>query len=278
METGWSASRSRSRVSALPTISSTGCQSRARRAAPDCRRARSRTFATTSLMCRASPAIEAASSARTAGVRASPLSASVEDAPTMAASGVRSSCEIAASRALRTDSVSAASRAARAASARRTRCSATATWLAKLCSRRRCSGTKTRRALAGSSAITPTVCSPIDERHVERVGARRACRCPGRPAARGRGPTARCRGRRRAAIPARRAPSAAGCARRVGQQHGHLAREDATPGGAPRSRAGRRARRRRRAPRPSRASAVARSSRWPAMLACRRTLCDQRAR
>ena len=84
------------------------------------------------------------------------FSTRLDDAPAITASGVRRSCEIEASSALRTPSVSASMLARSARSASCARSSASAICAAKVSSRWNCSGSSTRRGLAGSTASTPS--------------------------------------------------------------------------------------------------------------------------
>ena len=103
----------------------------------------------------ASSWIARASSARAGASMRSPRSSRLDEAPTIEASGVRRSCEIAASRALRSRSDSAESSLALAAAPSCARSSASAIWLAKVSSSRCCSGTNRRRGFAGRIAATP---------------------------------------------------------------------------------------------------------------------------
>ena len=86
-------------------------------------------------MSRARVAIVLASEPRDSGSIVSAESARAVLAPVMTASGVRRSCEIEASRVLRSDSVSAETRADSAASARCARSIASAIWPANVSSR-----------------------------------------------------------------------------------------------------------------------------------------------
>ena len=144
-------------ASAVPTRSSTVCQSRRRRTSPASKRIRSSTFEISSDISCALASIEWTSCARAAGSSLRSGSFSALLAPVMTASGVRRSCEIEASKVFRRLSVSAETRACSAFSASCERSIASAICPAKVSSRCRCSGSSSRRLCVGRTASTPSV-------------------------------------------------------------------------------------------------------------------------
>ena len=107
IRTGRAPSCFSSRVSAAPTTSSSGTQSRLTTRAPDSRRVISRRFLTRRSRRSASSQIVSSSSVFSGSEAASRRSRRVVAAPVMAANGVRRSCDIALRRALRISSVRA---------------------------------------------------------------------------------------------------------------------------------------------------------------------------
>ena len=124
-----------------------------------------------SLMRAASSLTELASARRSAPLNASRLPASVAAPPAMVASGVRRSCEIEASSALRIASVSARTSAAWAWAAKSARSSASPICAAKVSSSRNCSGSVTRRGLRGSTRQHAEHALAAGQRQIQSGGA-----------------------------------------------------------------------------------------------------------
>ena len=203
------ARRSARRRSTEPVISASEAQSRSSSSAPDSRRVICSTLETCSDISRAWSKTLRSRARRSSGPSPSPISARVDEAPVITASGVRRSWEIEASSALRMRSVSASSASAacarsraRTSSARREITSATASMMANVSRYCRSStvkvpwgGTKTKSnasterievatdGAAGEAQRDERDAEHVDHRDVDEVEARahgeaqqRACR------------------------------------------------------------------------------------------------------
>src|SRR6202790_3160321 len=160
MRTPWPRTRCCRRCMTEPTSSSSAYRSKRGWMAPVSSRTRSSSVVMRSLMRVASSLTELAIAPRSASLNTSRLPASVAAPAAMVASGVRRSCEIDASRALRIASVSARTSAAWAWAAKSARSNASPIWAANVSSKRNCSGRVTRRGFSGSNASTPNARSP----------------------------------------------------------------------------------------------------------------------
>ncbi len=148
-------SRRRTRASTAPTISSADSQSR-RSSKPVASRRASCSVLSASRDSRvASSTMLSASRRRASGARRSSWSRSEEAAPTMVASGVRKSCEMAASSAFRTPSACAASRARCSSPAACARSSASPSGSHRACRCRRSSSSAARASAGGRSTAAP---------------------------------------------------------------------------------------------------------------------------